>query len=120
MAIRPESLKNLVPVKPGQVLNPVGKVIGTRDGINKRFLNALAADFDEHGKQAIVACREKDPTAYIKVVAALQPKEFVITRPLEGLSDDELAVIAEQLRSGLGAPGLRAGDRDPQEPETAH
>lgn len=110
MAIRPESLANLKPISLGETRNPGGKPVGTRDGINKRFLNRLAADFEEHGKQAIIDARERDPMGYVKVVAALLPKEVVITRPLEGLTDDELAAIAEQLRSGLGAASLRAGD----------
>ena len=119
MAIKPQSLANLRPLKPGQSGNPLGRIV-TRDGINKRFLNALAADFYEHGKQAIIDAREKDPMGYVKVVAALQPKEIQITRPLEGISDDELSAIAEQLRSGIGAAGLRIGNSAEEITPQAH
>jgi len=94
--------------------------MGSRDAINRRFLNALSKDFEVHGETSIREMREKDVVRYVLCVAALLPKEVVITRPLEGLSDDELAAIAEQLRSGLGAASLRLGDRHPQGAEASH
>lgn len=64
-----------MPWKKGQSGNPNGRQTGVRNKINDVFLRALARDFEEHGEAAIVAMREKDPSGYIKVIAALQPKE---------------------------------------------
>ena len=104
-------LANLAPqIKPGKTLNPGGKPVGARNRLTVRFLNDLANDFDEHGKKAIVACREGRPHAYLMVVAALLPKEINVTRPLDGLSDDELHAVAETIRSQIAASEDRQRD----------
>ena len=58
--------------KPGEG----GRPKGTRDKLSRRFIEALAKDFDEHGEGAISAARERDPVGYMKVVAGLLPKEI--------------------------------------------
>ena len=97
------------PLKPGQTLNPGGRPVGARTRLTAHYLNALADDFAKHGKKAIVECRESKPDRYLMVVAALMPKQIEVTRPLDGLTDDELAAIAEQLRSQVGFSQGRAG-----------
>lgn len=106
--------------KPGQSGNPGGQIKGYRKTLQGDFLRELATDFKEHGKAAIKAAREEDPLGYVRTVAALLPKEVELVRPLEGLSDDELAAIAEQLRSALGAGGVREGDGTTEEPSQTH
>src|SRR5262245_29733657 len=44
-------------------------------GVGTQFLEALEADFKQHGPQAIALVREKKPEVYIRVVADLLPKE---------------------------------------------
>lgn len=73
------------------------------------FLEALAEDFDAYGVQAIVEARLADPLGYVKLVAGLLPKEFVIERPMEKLSDDELAALIDTVRQAVGT-ALGAGD----------
>src|SRR4051812_42297433 len=75
---------------PGQSGNPGGKPVNARNAITKRFLDALAKDFDTHGEAAIQEARTDDPMGYVRVVASLLPKEFVVERPLDGLTDEEL------------------------------
>jgi histidinol dehydrogenase len=70
--------------------NPGGKPVNARNKLNATFLKELSADFNEHGKAAIVRCREEQPGTYIKVLAALQPKEVDIRRPMDDLSDEAL------------------------------
>jgi len=83
------------------------------------FLNALAEDFDEHGKKAIVACRELDPSAYLRAIVALMPKELEITRGLDDLSDEQLDAAAVAVRAILAAQGDRSGASETQGAEPA-
>jgi hypothetical protein len=48
---------------------------GARNRLGTQFLEALEADFNKFGPQAIALVREKKPEVYIKVVADLLPKE---------------------------------------------
>lgn len=103
--VNPEVLKAHA-FKPGQSGNPGGKPAGARNRLQGRFLNALADDFEEHGKRAIERCREEDPAAYMRAIVALMPKELEITRPLDELSD-------EQLDAALAAVAAICAARDP-------
>jgi hypothetical protein len=73
----------------GQSGNPGGQP-ASRQKLTTRFLNALLADFEVHGLQAIKECRETKPEQYVKVVASLLPKEVEIKRPLDELNDQQL------------------------------
>ena len=59
---------------PGCSGNPHGRPKSARSRLSEAFLKALADDFEQHGALAIVAGRDKDPNAYLRTVAALQPK----------------------------------------------
>jgi len=61
--------------KKGQSGNPKGRKKGSRNKITKAYLNALRKDFLEHGESTLKKVREKDPKAYMKLVADLVPKE---------------------------------------------
>ena len=63
------------PFKPGQSGNPRGRPKGARNRLGTQFLEALEADFNQHGSQAIALVREKKPEVYVRVVADLLPKE---------------------------------------------
>jgi len=92
--------------KPGEG----GRPKGTRDKLSRRFIEALAKDFDEHGEGAISAARERDPVGYMKVVAGLLPKEVEIKRPAEDLTDDELANAISLIRASLTGSVEGSGD----------
>jgi hypothetical protein len=70
--------QNLVFFKPGQSGNPGGKPVHARNRVTGAFLTALADDFEEHGRAAIVACREQNPARYLTVVASLLPRQWSI------------------------------------------
>src|SRR5215831_16524000 len=72
---REKKLRNLVPFKPGQSGNPKGRPKGARNRLSTQFLEALEADFNQSGPQAIALVRERKPEVYIRVVADLLPKE---------------------------------------------
>ncbi|HEY2002153.1 MAG TPA: DUF5681 domain-containing protein [Acidobacteriaceae bacterium] len=99
--------------KPGQPSpNPGGKPKGARNRLQGAFLNALADDFDVHGKKAIEDARKEDPMGYVKAVAALMPKQVEQSQPLDDLTDAELLAgiaflrsrLAEPAGKGMGAP----------------
>lgn len=83
--------------------NPGGKPVNARNQITKKFLEVLAKDFEAKGEAALQAARKTDPMGYIRAVASLLPKEFVIERPMDGMSDDELAATLGILRERLAS-----------------
>jgi hypothetical protein len=78
-----------------------GQPTKARARIQSSFLNALADDFDKHGRGAIEYCRRNDPTAYVKVCASLMPKEFKQVSPLEEMTEAELVAAVEHIRSKI-------------------
>ena len=66
-------------------------------------MRELSEDFAAHGKAAIVQCRMEKPDVYVKIIAALMPKELDIKRPLDDLTDDELNSAIAFLRDKLSA-----------------
>jgi hypothetical protein len=111
----PREHRNLrEPWKPGQSGNPKGRPKGARNRLGTQFLEALEADFNQFGPQAIAQVREKKPEVYMRVVADLLPKEASLkvgTDPLEEITDDELAFIVEQLLAQYGDPRQRDANR---------
>ena len=85
-----------------------GRPKGSRNKLGEQFLEALAQDFAEHGRQAIVACRAEKPTEYLKVVAGLLPRELqVLKDPVNEMSDEEIADVLEILRGIIAGDGER-------------
>lgn len=84
-----------------------------RKALNKLFIEQLLDDFTEHGIQAIESVRVNDPTNYMKIVAALVPKELAI----ESTSTNRIYVGIEETAKFLGL--LKDGEQPtPQEVET--
>jgi hypothetical protein len=106
-------VENLKPFKPGETGNPGGKPKGARNRLQGAFLNALADDFDTHGKKAIIEAREKDPMGYVKAIAALMPKQVEQTQPLDDLTDAELLAGIAFLRSRLTQPAGEGAGQTP-------
>ena len=63
------------PFRPGQSGNPKGRPKGARNRLGTQFLEALEADFNRYGAEAIALVRERKPEVYMRVVADLLPKE---------------------------------------------
>jgi hypothetical protein len=66
-----------------------------------RLLATLAEDFARHGSEVIEQVRREKPVDYLRLVAAVLPKEAAPPDPLEGLTDAELAAAIVQLRAWL-------------------
>lgn len=99
--------RGLVPFKPGQSGNPAGRPKGSRNKLGEAFIEALHADFDEHGRAAIQKTRTEKPDVYVRVVASLLPKEFKIETTSD-LTDEQLDArirqLAAALEIGIGGP----------------
>ena len=120
--------RGLLPAwKPGESGNPKGRPIGARNRLGSAFLEALDADFAEHGVAVINKVRTERPHEYLKVVAGLLPKEMIIKgTALDDMTDDELnralATVRDLLASGVGetASAGAAAPTVPDEPGSVH
>jgi hypothetical protein len=82
-----------------------GRAKGAKNRLSHAFLTALAADFEQHGVEALKIARIEKPVEYIRIVAGLMPKEFeIIDSRLTDLSDEELDVFIAKLRAQLRSP----------------
>jgi hypothetical protein len=77
MLDRPQN-KHLKPVKPGEVRNPAGRPKGSRNKLSDAFLQALADDFEAHGKGVVEKVRTERPQDYLKIVASVMPKRMEV------------------------------------------
>lgn len=93
--------------KPGEG----GRAVGSRNKLQGNFLRALSDDFEKYGRGAIEHARRIDPMGYVKTIAALMPKQFEQTTPLEELSDSELIAAIALIRSKLSV-GAGKGIRE--------
>src|SRR5437763_12058452 len=79
-----------------------GRVKGSRNRISEAFLKDLAAEWEQSGQAALKVMAHEEPGNFVKVVAALLPKEFEITDSrLNELSDEEIDGLISQLRGKI-------------------
>src|SRR5262249_29899438 len=67
------------PFQPGESGNPFGRPKGSRNKLAEAFIADVYADWLEHGILALVRVREKQPAAYLRVVAALLPQHIEVS-----------------------------------------
>jgi len=106
--------------KPGQSGNPAGRPKGARHKLGQAFLEAMLADFEEHGATVIQHVRTTKPDVYLRTVASILPQEVnVRVEPFEDMTDDQLRKHAERLLAELGPIAAFASGRDAGSTETA-
>lgn len=112
--------KNLKPAQPGEVRNPNGRPKGSRNKLGEAFIEALHADFVEHGEAVIERVRVEEPAQYLRVVAGILPKELNITSSVD-LSDEQLDKRIRELASLIQLEsGVAGSARGAEEKATAH
>jgi hypothetical protein len=100
-----EKHSNLIPWVPGQSGNPKGRERGSRNKLGEEFIEALHEDFQTHGKETIERARRLDPVQYLKVIAAVVPKEVIHTPGgLDDIDDDTLERLF--IEAALRAAGI--------------
>lgn len=97
--------KQLTPWKPGQSGNPAGRPKSSRNKLGEDFIKALADDFEKNGPATIEIARRTDPVQYLKVIAAVIPKE-VIHKVEDDFSDLDDAALEREFIATMRA--LRA------------
>lgn len=87
---------------PGSLARSVSPAI--RD-LGPAFLDAVLADFTEHGADAIRRCREDSPATYLRICAGLLPKQLKI----EGANDLDDAELDKRIRQLAGRLAIEIG-----------
>jgi hypothetical protein len=83
-----------------------------RGALSKRFLQALADDFARHGARTFRMLRRHRRQDYLKLIAALLPKEYRIKEiELAEISDEELAAMLDMLRKLTGQQEQKPQDQ---------
>lgn len=88
----------------GQSGNPGGRS-KARQELGDAFIRVLRSDWEENGAASVIAMREKDPVAYVRVVAAMLPEEVDVNVGGEVL---ELLTAVNEARRKRNAPELVA------------
>jgi hypothetical protein len=82
---------------------------GAKNRLSHAFLEAFAADFEQHGAEVIRIVRMEKPHEYLKTAAYLMPKESEITEThLMEIPDHELDALIEFARQRLAERALGA------------
>ena len=94
-----------------------GRVKGSRNKISEAFLHDLAAEWETSGPAALKVMAKEDPSGFVKVTAALLPKEFEITQTaLMEIPDEEINELRDELKRRIEqrrafASGAECGDK---------
>jgi hypothetical protein len=88
--------------------------LGAKNRLSEDFLEALHADWQRNGAEAIARAREESALGYVKVIAGLVPREdrleVISKADPDELSDAEIAAIL------LRGRGVRAGGGNREAP----
>jgi hypothetical protein len=90
-----------------------GRKKGARNRLHADFVVALCEHFQEMGKAAIDIVYKESPRDYLKIIASVLPKEFVLEDGrLEAMGDDELEQYLAEIRRIKSGGGTGEGRVD--------
>jgi hypothetical protein len=125
MTANPNAPKKQIgrPFQKGTVPNPLGRPKGSRNKLGEVFIQALYADFVEHGPAVIEQVRVEKPDVYLKVTASILPQQVQIENKSD-MTDDELNERIRQLANFVefatghqaGIAGTASGEEAPARP----
>jgi hypothetical protein len=102
----------------GQREGAAGRPAGrqTQQQLGECFLDALLEDWRAHGKRTIAQVRDDKPEQYLRLVAAVLPREFDVQRGVfDDLTDEEVNAVLAYVKNALGlGPAAAAGARPPE------
>lgn len=64
-----------------------GRPKGSRNRLTGLLMGAIVDDFAAHGATAIARLRETDPATYLRMIAALVPRELILQREAQPVPD---------------------------------
>jgi hypothetical protein len=83
----------------GSVPKQTGRRKGARNRLHADFVVALQEHFAERGATAIEIVFRESPKEYLKIIASILPKEFILEDGrLESMGDEELAEDLAEIR----------------------
>ncbi len=99
--------------QPGNKFGP-GRPRGSKHRLAETLLFELADDFDQHGRDAIIACREQNPANYLRIISACIPKEMLIetSNPLDDYTTEELDIAIRKLLDEIREQSDAEGEDD--------
>ena len=81
-----------------------GRVAGSRNKLQHMFVEDLAKDWEVHGAGVIRIVRIEEPASYMRIVASVLPKEFIVSEnELDKMSDDELVEALQIVKQAKAA-----------------
>jgi hypothetical protein len=83
----------------GNTLARPGSRKGARNRLQGNFVTALSDHFDEVGRVAIDIVFKESPKDYLKIIASVLPKEFILEDGrLESMTDEEISDHLAEIR----------------------
>lgn len=102
------------PFEPGRA-ETGGRAKGARNRLSQAFLEAFAADFEEHGAEVIKIVRVERPAEYLETAAYLMPKQVDITETtLMQIDDSDLDAYIEFIRRTIPQRAIELRSRENQ------
>jgi hypothetical protein len=90
------------PFPPGVSGNPLGRAPGSRNKFGEQFVSDFLADWQEHGRAAIVQLRKESIRDYVRIAAQILPKELNIkAESLDDMDDSALVSMLGEIREAL-------------------
>lgn len=82
--------------------NGGGRKKGGRNRLTETFITTIESDFAEYGPEVLAKLRVDDPSAYIRIIASLIPRDLILKREQERdfseLSFPELIDLIDNIR----------------------
>jgi hypothetical protein len=84
---------NIKPPKKGEVRNPQGRGIGSRNKLADAFIADVYEAWQVRGAEAVEETIKRKPWEFVKIVSGLMPQKLEITNKFQNMADDELSSV---------------------------